>query len=119
MTRLLVPAGLVATVRLEEPTAEVIDGGPADVLDEMALQIPGLQQAVFAPKPSTVPMRVSVAMRGSGTPARIRKRACSTLGKERSHHSSGTSISSVENRALFCSPHALIAGSRNFVRGDT
>ena len=36
---------------------------------------------MFAPYPSTVPMRVSVAMSGSGTPARIRKRACSTFGE--------------------------------------
>ena len=74
---------------------------------------------MLAPNPSTVPIRVNVAISGSGTPARIRKRACSTLGNERSHHSSGTSISSLENRALFCSPHAVIAGSRNFVRGET
>ena len=52
---------------------------------------------MFAPYPSTVPMRVSVAISGSGTPARTRKRACSTLGNERSHHSSGTSIKSVAN----------------------
>ena len=65
---------------------------------------------MLAPYPSTVPMRVSVAMSGSGTPARMRKRACSTLGNERSHHSSGTSISSVAKRSQFCSPHAAMAG---------
>ena len=45
VARFLVPAGLVATVRLEETPAEVIDRGPANVLDEMTLQILGLQQA--------------------------------------------------------------------------
>ena len=64
-------------------------------------------------------MRVSVAMSGSGTPARIKNRAWSTVGYDRSHHSSGGSISSVEKRAQFCSPHAAMAGRRNSVRGDT
>ncbi len=79
----------------------------------------GCSRRMLAPNPSTVPIRVNVAIKGSGTPAPMRNRACSTLGKERSHHSSGTSMSSVENCAQFCSPHAAMAGNRNFVRGET
>ena len=79
----------------------------------------GCSRRMLAPYPSTVPIRVNVAISGSGTPARMRNRACSTLGKERSHQSSGTSIRSLENNALFCSPHAVMAGRRNLVRGET
>ena len=39
VARLLLPAGLVAAVRLEEPAAEVVDGGAAHVLDEVALHV--------------------------------------------------------------------------------
>ena len=35
---------------------------------------------IMPPKPSTVPIRVSVQMIGSGTPASIRSRACATFG---------------------------------------
>ena len=73
---------------------------------------------MFAPYPSTVPILVSVAMSGSGTPTRIKKRACSTLGNERSHLSVGTSINSLEKRSQFCVPQASIAGTRNLVRGE-
>ena len=79
----------------------------------------GLSSLMLAPYPSTVPIRVSVAMSGSGTPAPMRKRACSTLGYERSQRSSGTSISSVPKRSQFCSPQAAMAGPRKRVRGET
>ncbi len=74
---------------------------------------------MLAPYPSTVPMRVSVAISGSGTPARMRKRACSTLGNDRSQRSIGTSTSSLEKSRPFCAPQARIAGTRKRVLGET
>ena len=92
-----------AAVRLEEPPAEMIDGRPLDVLHEVALQIFRLQRTNIGPEALDRPDPGQVAMSGSGTPARIRNRACSTLGKERSHHSNGTSIN--RSRIVRCSAH--------------
>ncbi len=74
---------------------------------------------MFAPYPSTVPIRVKVDTSGSRTPERIRCRVCSTLGNERSQRSSGAWSSSVEKRSQFCRPQEAMAGTRNFVRGGT
>ena len=45
VTGLLFPSCLVAAVRLEETAAEMVDGGAAHVLDEVALQVLRLEQA--------------------------------------------------------------------------
>ena len=42
---LLLPAGLVAAVGLEQPSAEMVDRRPADVLEEVTLQVGRLEQA--------------------------------------------------------------------------
>ena len=44
VARLLLPAGLVAAVGLEQAPAEVVDRGAADVLVEVPLQVAGLEQ---------------------------------------------------------------------------
>ena len=72
-----------------------------------------------APKPSTVPMRVSAAINGSGTPRCTSSRAWATLGNCSGHVDRGTSMSSVPNVAAWCCCHAAIAGTRNLVRGLT
>ena len=75
---------------------------------------------MLAPKPSTVPMRVSVAMSGSGTPLVMRWRAWATFGKllgpgvERH-----VERSRCRTARVFCACQASMAGTRNFVRGDT
>ena len=74
---------------------------------------------MLAPKPSTVPMRVSVAMSGSGTPALMRWRAWATLGMCAGQVSSGTCSTSVPNSSVCCACQASMAGTRCFVRGDT
>ena len=53
-----------------------------------------------APKPSTVPMRVSAAINGSGTLRCTSRRAWATLGNCSGHVDSGTSMSSVPNVAV-------------------
>ena len=61
VARLLLPAGLVATVRLEEPAAEVVDGGAAHVFDEVALHVLRFEQ----PDVGAVPLdRADAGQRG-------------------------------------------------------
>jgi hypothetical protein len=67
----------------------------------------------------TVPMRVRVPISGSGTPASTRKRPWATLGKYSGQVARGTSMISVPNSRRCWSCHAVIAGPRNRVRGDT
>ena len=72
------------------------------------------------PKPSTVPMRVSVEMVGSGTPLRMRNLDWSTLGKFSGQRLEGD----VEDRRgelldRAAASHASMAGQRLSVRGDT
>ncbi len=74
---------------------------------------------MLAPNPSTVPMRVRVAMRGSGTPEVIRWRAWATLGMCSGQVSSGTWSTSVPKVAWWLACQASMAGTRCFVRGDT
>jgi hypothetical protein len=74
---------------------------------------------MLAPNPSTVPIRVSVAMSGSGTPAWMRWRACATFGTCSGQVSSGTWSTSVPKVSVFCACQASMAGTRCFVRGDT
>ena len=74
---------------------------------------------MLAPKPSTVPMRVSVAINGSGTPDVMRWRAWATFGKCSGHVSSGTWIGSVPNVAVCWASQASMAGTRCRVRGET
>ena len=71
----------------------------------------------MAPNPSTVPIRVSAVMIGSGAPWRMRNFDCSTLGKFSGQVSRGTSRIGVENCSTRCSSQASMAGTRYFVRG--
>ena len=74
---------------------------------------------MLAPKPSTVPMRVRVAISGSGTPAVIRWRAWATFGMWAGQVSSGTWSTWVPNRSVCWACQASMAGTRCLVRGDT
>ena len=116
---LLVPPRLVTSVRLEEATAEMVDGRAADVLDEVTLQVLRLEQ------PDVRPVALDRPDAGQRRHERlgharldeepglgdVRKRALPPL--ERDVDELG------RERAQFCSPHAATAGTRNRVRGDT
>ena len=111
---LLLPAGLVAAVGLEQAPAEVVDRRAADVLVEGRCRSPGWRRRMLAPKPSTVPMRVSVAISGSGTPALMRGGPARRWGSAPGQVSSGTSSSSVPN----CSRVLLLPGLDGRARGS-
>ncbi len=74
----------------------------------------------MAPKPSTVPMRVSVAISGSGTPAVMRKLRLGDVGEVR-----GPGVErdvedlGAELLAVRCACQASMAGTRCSVRGET
>ena len=70
------------------------------------------------PKPSTVPMRVSVEMVVPATPLRSRNFVCATFGKLSGHDSRGMSRIGVENCSRRWFSHASMAGARKRVRGD-
>ena len=81
VTALVVEAGLVPGVGLVQAAAEVGHGRPPDVLGEARLESAGSTECrIIDPNPSTVPMRVSVVMTGSGTPLAINHAAWATLG---------------------------------------
>ena len=71
------------------------------------------------PKPSTVPMRVRAEIVGSRTPLRSSNLDWATLGKFSGHVSRGMSRMGVPNCSARCASHALMAGQRLRVRGET
>ncbi len=73
----------------------------------------------IAPNPSTVPMRVSAEIVGSGAPWRMRYLDCSMFGKFSGHVSSGMANGSIPDCSSRRSSQATIAGARNRVRGET
>ncbi len=73
----------------------------------------------MAPKPSTVPMRVSSPTVGSVTPWRSSSLVWATLGKLSGQVSSGTSSRGVSNCSTRWASQASMAGQRLAVRGDT
>jgi len=64
-------------------------------------------------------MRVSVVMIGPRTPCAKRYFACATSGYDVGQVASGASMMSVPNVSRCACCQAVVAGTRNFVRGDT
>ena len=116
---LVLEAGLVAGVGLEQALADVVGGGAGDAVVEAAAGRAWGSRRSMAPKPSTVPMRVSAEIVGSGAPLAMRNLDCSTFGKCSGQVSSGMSSGSVPNCSRAAPPTPRWPGPRNRVRGET
>ena len=114
------PARFVARLRLEQAVLEVRETGAVDALDEEPLQVAGAETADHRAESFDRP------------DARERRddRAAHTFGQEvlrlrdvgirrSARLASGASMMSVPNASRCACCHAVVAGTRNFVRGDT